>query len=183
MTLGSAPKSYYKGFIPSDTFVSLGVTLDTNIPNTYLPNETIHISGKELLGKDDTIVFLQSPSGKDISLSQKNQDGGFEYFYPLEETGNYRLVVSSGLGFETNTFIDITVLDPTLFSGKKLFSFENPPALLDSLDTERIEFSDLKAIYLVHFPTNDLYTLSITQDNNSASYSGFGTIAIRSDAL
>jgi rare lipoprotein A (peptidoglycan hydrolase) len=47
--LGSVSKDYTKKMIPSDTFSDLGITLDANIPNTYLINETLHITGKELL--------------------------------------------------------------------------------------------------------------------------------------
>lgn len=86
-TLGTVSKSYVKKAVPTDTFKSLGITLDDNLPNTYLKNETLHITGKELLGKDYTILYLKSPSGKDITLgAKKGSDSRFEYDYPLEET-------------------------------------------------------------------------------------------------
>lgn len=69
--LGTVSKTYVKKSIPVGVFKDLGVTVDDNIPNTYLKNETFHISGKELLGKEYTILYLKSPSGKDITLGDK----------------------------------------------------------------------------------------------------------------
>ncbi len=138
--LGMVSADYTKQMIPSDTFVSLGIKLDSNIPNTYLQNETFHITGKELFGQEYSLLYLQSPTNQDIALNYKqSSDGRFEYNFPLEETGVYKMVITSGLGFETNTFVEITVLDDALFSAKKLIVSPKQVATLKALDVERKE--------------------------------------------
>ena len=59
--------------------------------------------------------------------------------YRLDGLMEAMLVVASGLGFETNSYIDITVLDRNLFTGKKLFPSKDPITPLDTLDIERVE--------------------------------------------
>lgn len=183
IALKGVPKSYYKKYIPSAIFAPLGITLEQGLPNTYLPNETIHISGREMLGKEDTLLYLQSPSGKDISLSRKKDASGhFEYAYPLSEIGTYHLVVTSGLGFETNTFADIVVLDPVIFSGKKLFPNDTPQSIA-SWSTEYIRFSEAESIYLLRFPLKKFYTVTLKQWEKMIQYSGMENVAIKSNAL
>lgn len=70
-TLGVVSKNYTKKIVSPNTFGELGISLDTNIPNTYLKNETLHITGKELDGKEYTVLYLKSPSGKEITLGSK----------------------------------------------------------------------------------------------------------------
>ncbi len=45
--------------------------LEQGIPNTYLKNETIHITGKNLLDRERTVFYMKSPSGKDITLGME----------------------------------------------------------------------------------------------------------------
>lgn len=173
VSLGSATKTYAKRFVATNTFDSLGVRLESNLPNTYMLNDTIHISGKETGGKNDTLLFFRTPSGKDIFLSQKKDgNGNFSYNYPLEEIGTYLMVAASGTEFKTSTFVEITVFDKSVFQGKKLFTSDTTPNQLDSLDIRRVEFSDLKAIYLIKFPTNDLYAFSASDGKRSITYQG-----------
>lgn len=158
--------------------------LDDNLPNTYLRNETLHITGRELAGKEYAILYLKSPSGKDITLGTKTaSDGRFEYDYPLEESGTYEMVMSSGLGFKTSIFMNITVLDDDLFSAKKFASIAKKPNNIDKLDVERVELPDYTSLYLIHFPDNNFHTLTIKGDTGTFVYRGFGTIALRSSAL
>lgn len=184
-TLGTVSKSYVKRMARTDAFKGLGIELDAGIPNTYLRNETLRITGKELLGKENTLLYIESPSGKVISLvSKKGDDGRFEYSYPLEEIGTYSLVIASGMGFSSTSLImDIFVLDDTVFEGKKYSPAPSDIALLDSLDTERVELPNLVSIYLFHFGTKDFHTLTLTSGDKTLIYRGFETIAIRSDAL
>lgn len=181
--LGSVNKSYTKQYLATDSFASLGITLDTKIPNTYLLNETLHITGTENNGKDDTVLFLRTPSGKDVSLSRKkDEQNRIDYSYPLEETGIYKMVIASGLSFETSTFIDITVFDASVFAAKSY----NKPAKngqIDTLKIERVETSDLTAFNTITFPTRDLYTLTIEQDGKKRSFIGIGEITLRVDAF
>lgn len=69
--LGTVPKNYTKRTLPTDAFSDLGIELDSGLPNTYLKNETIHITGKNLLDRDHTLFSLKSPSGKYITLSME----------------------------------------------------------------------------------------------------------------
>ena len=80
-----------------------------------------------------------APSGKEISISvKKSADGSFEQSYPLEEVGNYHMVIASGMGFSTTLSVDLVVLDDALFAGKKLLP-GTTVAELQRLNTERIE--------------------------------------------
>ena len=72
---------------------------------------------------------------------KKSEDGSFDQSYSLEETGNYHMVVASGLGFSTNKFVDLVVLDESLFKEKKLVEGPDETPLV-SLTTERVESSD-----------------------------------------
>lgn len=167
-----------------DAFASLGIALDAHIPNTYLKNETLHITGKELLGKEYTLLYLQSPTNKDIALNYKHStDGRFEYNFPLKETGTYKMVMTSGLGFETNTFVEITVLDDALFSAKKLILPPQTVLPLSSLEIERKELPNGVATYLFHFPENSFHTVILKSQNTTLEYKGFGIIALESNDL
>lgn len=184
VSLGNTSKNYIKRYLATDTFETLGIILDSNLPNTYLPGDTLHISGRETAGNTDTLVYIQTPSNQEISLSQKKDENGhFSYAYPLEEVGTYNIVVASGLGFKTNVFAQITVLNTDTFAGKKLFASSETFPKIDTLDIERIEFSDLKALYRIRFPTQDFYTLSIDNGVQSKTFQGIGSIALRSDTF
>lgn len=142
LPLGSVSKTYTKAYLDTEMFHNLGVELAVGVPNSYLKDETIHIRGKELLGKDTVLLFLLSPSGKEISFAmKKSADGTFDLGISLGEVGNYRMVVASGLGFDTNKFADLVVLDDKLFASKKLLP-ATVASPLASIVTERIESSD-----------------------------------------
>lgn len=93
------------------------------------------------------------------------------------------MVMSSGLGFKTKTFLSITVLDDTVFSAKKFILPIRQPESLDKLDVERAELPDLTSVYLVRFPDNSFHTLTVQSDTKTFVYRGFRVIAMRSDAL
>ncbi len=182
--LGPVWKNYVKKTIPTDTFTSLGITLDANIPNTYLQNETLHISGTELLGKDFTILYMKSPSWKDITLGMKKWwDGTFAYNFPLEEAWIYELILASGLGFKTSTFLEINVLKDVVFAAKKYTSPRDIPKQIEKLDIERIELPDFTAFYIIHMPSSDFHTLTIRTDTETFVYRGFESIAMRALTL
>ncbi len=94
--LGNVSKGYIKRYLAKDTFGELGIALNANLPNTYLVNDTLHISGLVTIDDidSDTVLFLQSPSGKEISLSTKAKGFNFSYSYPLEEVGTYTFIVA-----------------------------------------------------------------------------------------
>lgn len=182
--LGIVSKNYIKETIGNDVFSDLWIALDSNIPNTYLKNETLHITGKELAGKEYTILYLKSPTGKDITLGAKKQsDSRFEYNYPLEETGTYQIVLASGLGFNTSVFLEIVVLEDSLFSAKKLISPVKIPGKLEKLEVERVELPDLTATYFFRFSEKNFHILTIKSDTETFVYKGFWVIAMRGDAL
>gem|GEM_PF-4205087 len=88
------------------------------------------------------------------------------------------------MGFKTSKFEHIIVLDKAVVAGKKLFpTAPSPLQKIDTLDIERQEFSDLRAIYQIKFPTQDLYTLTVSDGTKSLTYQGIGAIALRSDTF
>jgi len=183
-TLGTVSKSYIKETLPSATFADLWISLSSHIPNTYLKNETFHITGKELLGNDYIILYLKSPSWKELTLGAKKQsDNTFEFNSSLEEIGTYQMVIASWLSFDTSTFLSITVLDDHLFSAKALVSPTKTPEKLESLDVERVELPDLTSEYLFRFSSPSFHTLTISNSKKTVVYRGFSTISIKSDAL
>jgi hypothetical protein len=113
--LGSGGQAFTKQYIPSDYFSSLQVTLDANIPNAYLQNETFHISGRVNDSKDSALLFFILPNGKRFDASVLVNNGRFSFSIPLADIGKYRLVVASGQSFETTQFFDFQVFDPSVF--------------------------------------------------------------------
>lgn len=109
-TLGMAPSGYRKEPVSPSAFADLGVKFDQGIPNTYLPGETLRVSGVVTDGKTDTVLFLKSPSGQKYSRSLPTDGTAFSYEVPLLETGKYDLVVASGMGFSTSKTQPIHVL-------------------------------------------------------------------------
>lgn len=93
------------------------------------------------------------------------------------------MVIAAGLGFKTSTFLDITVLEDSLFSAKKLISPIKTPGALDTLDVERIELPDLTSLYLFHFASPELHTLTLTNGKETYIYKGFSVIAVRGDTF
>ena len=71
--------------------------MDANIPNMYLPNETLKISGVTTNGEEETLIYIITPSGKKISFGlESTNPPRFEYNYPLVEVGYYEFVGASG---------------------------------------------------------------------------------------
>ena len=83
VTLGDAGKTYTKKYIPTDFFNFLNVDLDANIPNSYLKNETLHISGRVKDNKETAILFFILPSGKRFDVATAVQSGRFDFSIPL----------------------------------------------------------------------------------------------------
>jgi hypothetical protein len=93
------------------------------------------------------------------------------------------MVVASGIGFNTSTFVEITVLDDAIFSGKKRIINTKAPEKIDKLNIERRELPDLTSLYLFHFTSPTFHTLTLTSEQETFIYKGFSTIALRSDTL
>lgn len=175
VSLGSAGQSFTKQYIPTDYFSSLQVTLDANIPNAYLQNETLHISWRVNDDKDSAILFFILPDWKRFDASVLVNDKRFSFSVPLAEVGKYRLVVASGQSFETTQFFDFQVFDPSVFSGKKLFEDSFSP--IDKIDAYRQSFRDLRAVNILDFPGDAYREVTITQWSKTIQSSGIGDIA------
>lgn len=119
VTLGAIAKGQVKEFFPTDFFSNFSIQLDANIPDFYLPNETLQITGNTTGGSTETLMYLMMPSGKSITLGQDNVDGSrFAYYLPLTEVGDYQLVVASGRSFSATKSLGFTVIDPNVIDGK-----------------------------------------------------------------
>ena len=166
--LGNVPKDYVKTAYPTDAFAELGVTLSEGIPNTYLPGETLRMTGNVTDGKKDSLLFLKTPSGKKISVSYPvDSNGAFDYEYPLDESGEYEMVVASGMGFSTNKVAGLTVLPDSAIAGRMgvLAKVSGYPPFEPHF--ERHESSDLSPIVVLPFPDtgeNVFKTLRISQE-------------------
>jgi hypothetical protein len=166
VSLKDAGKAFTKQYIPTDFFTSLGVTLDANIPDAYLPNETFHISGRVTDGKDSSILFFVLPSGKQFDIGEKVTDGLFSYAIPLTEIGKYRLVIASGNSFETTKFFEFQVFDP-----------------IQNVKISRHAYGDLRSVNILDFPGDAYREVKITQGDRTVKATGIGDIAFWSDAL
>jgi len=94
------------------------------------------------------------------------------------------MILASGMGFKTNTFLEITVLDDSIFSAKRLVSSSKNSEKIEKLEVERRELPDLTSLYVFHFPSSqNLHTLTIKSDKETFTYRGFSTIAVRNDAF
>lgn len=75
-----------KEYLPEDFFASVSVKLDARIPNLYLPNETLRITGMTTNAATESLIYIVTPSGKKISYGQDaTENTRFEYLYPLDE--------------------------------------------------------------------------------------------------
>jgi hypothetical protein len=83
------------------------------------------------------------------------------------------MVLTSGLGFETNTFVEITVLDDAIFSEKKLITSTKIPQQIEKLDMERKELSSGVSFYIFHFAPEYFHTFTIKNEAKTFVYKGF----------
>jgi len=83
------------------------------------------------------------------------------------------MVLASGLSFKTSLFLEITVLDDALFSGKKRIVSEKVPETLEKLSVERMEFPDFTSLYLFRFPSSEFHTITIKDSKETFMYRGF----------
>lgn len=168
--LGWSPSGYRKEAISTAGFSDLGVKFDTNIPNTYLPGETLRISGIVTDGKEDTVLFLKSPSGKKYSRSLPVDGNVFSYEIPLLEVGKYDLVVASGMGFSTNKTQPIYVLSDDALVGRKILSSAPVSMNVGEFHFVRKESSDLTPLNVLDLPSigkKALRTVKISQVGKS----------------
>lgn len=92
-------------------------------------------------------------------------------------------MLASGLGFNTRTFLNLTVLDDSVFSGKKFLAGQKNAPLLDTLKVERVELPDFTSLYIFRFPSSDFHTITLKSGQDTLVYRGFSSIALRGDAL
>lgn len=169
-TLGMAPSGYRKENVSTAAFSDLGVKFDENVPNTYLPGETLRVSGVVTDGKTDTVLFLKSPSGVKYSRSLPTDGNVFSYEIPLLEVGKYDLVVASGMGFSTNKTQPIHVLSEDVLANRKILSDAPVSMTVNELRFVRKESSDLTPVNVLDLPAigkKALRTVRITQEGRS----------------
>lgn len=83
------------------------------------------------------------------------------------------MVVASGSGFDTDIFLDITVLEDSVFSNKKLTLSAKGPEKLEKPEVERLELPNLVSLYLFHFSSSGFHTLTIKGEGGTFMYRGF----------
>jgi rare lipoprotein A (peptidoglycan hydrolase) len=178
--LGTVPDDLAKEFLPREYFSEIGIRMDGNLPNIYLPNETLRISGQTTNGETETLIYLIAPSGKKISYGLDNAEGArFEYLYPLAEVGEYQFVVASGRSFSGVRSLRFTVLDPKVLDGKQFFGAAPTDSVTD-VKTERREAGDLTAIHVVtigNVPDTRFRSVSVEAGDKKVSRTGMGKIA------
>ncbi len=149
--LGKVSNNIVKEYLPMNYFANLGIEIDPGIPNLYLPNETLRLTGKTNNGEKESLVYIVTPSGKIISYGQEAVvDTRFEYLVPLEEVGEYNFVLASGRSFSGAKSYTFFVLDPALL-GQKQYFLEAPSTPVTP-KTERREAGDLTPTHVVTFP-------------------------------
>lgn len=164
--LGQTPSGYRKEPLSASAFSGLGIKLDEKIPNTYLVGETIRVSGRVTDGKEDTVFFLKSPSGKRFSRAMPVAGDSFSYEAPLLEPGKYDLVIASGMGFSTSKTQSVYVFSDDVFASKKILSSASVPLPVSELRFTRKESSDLTPMNVLDLPDtekNVLRTVRISQ--------------------
>lgn len=162
-----APSGYRKEPVSTQAFADLGIKFDENVPNTYLPGETLRISGVVTDGKTDTVLFLKSPTGRKYSRSLPTDGNVFSYEIPLLEVGKYDLVVASGMGFSTSKTQPIHVLSEDLLANRKILSTDPVALTVKELRFVRKESSDLTPLNVLDLPSigkKALRTVRISQE-------------------
>lgn len=164
--LGASPQGYRKEPLPANAFESLGIALDAGIPNTYLPGETLRVSGKVTDGKEDSLIFLKGPDGVKYSRSVPVENGAFSYEIPMLQPGKYDLVVASGMGFSTSRTQSVFVLSESAVTGRKILSSAPADLRIPTLRFSRKESSDLTPLNVLSLPKSDrpyLRTVTLSQ--------------------
>lgn len=137
--LGLVTNESVKEYLQTDFFADVGIGLDANIPDWYLPNETLRISGHTTDGNTESLIYVVTPSGQKISYGQDNLDKNrFEYLIPLTEVGSYEFVVASGRSFSGVHAMTFEVLDATALQNKQFFA-PAPTGLVTGFTTTRRE--------------------------------------------
>ena len=162
VALGAVSKSLSKQYIPTNSFSSQDILLNENIPNIYLAGETIHISGKTTDGKMQSLLYFILPNGENMAISQDNANGTeFSFDLPLMQTGKYRMTVSSGFDVRDVSFVEIQVLDPSVFQGKKLFSSDI--TAIQNINMSRYSYKGDTVVNVVHLPAGEYHVVTISQ--------------------
>lgn len=184
--LDTVSNEIVKEYLPENFFSSVSVKLDTRIPNLYLPNETLRITGMTTNGVTESLIYIITPSGKKISYGQDaTENTRFEYFYPLDEVGDYQFVVAAGSSFSGVRSLSFTVLDPKVLQNKQYFGTA-PSATVTSIVTERREAGDLTPSHLVSLEgvPNSMYrSLTIESEGQKVSRTSMGKIVFLPNEL
>lgn len=178
--LGTVSTDLVKEYISPDYFETVGIRLDANIPNMYLPNETLRITGMATNGKTESLIYIVTPSGKKISFGlDAIENTRFEYSYPLSEVGEYDFVVASGRSFSGVRALSFTVLDPKVLDTKQFFGAA-PINAVTAITTERREAGDLTASHIVNLdnvPNTVFRSLTIESGGTKVSRTSMGKLA------
>lgn len=83
------------------------------------------------------------------------------------------MVLASGSGFDTGIFSEVTVLEDSVFSGKKLVYGSRTPERLGKLEVERRELPNLISVYLFHLSPSRFHTITISGEKETFVYRGF----------
>ncbi len=177
-TLGSVPANFSKKYLDTKFFESLHVILDENIPNIYIVNETLHISGKVTDGKELAIISLEMPGWKQVGYLAPVSWGEFDHSIPLEAAGRYKLVVASGNSFENAAATEFIVLDSSVFSGKKYIA-----TTYGNLDALTVSHEDGAPTNVITLPKWEFHEAIFRQNGKEIRFVWVGNIAIPSKAF
>ncbi|GAB0174887.1 MAG: hypothetical protein HHAS10_07660 [Candidatus Altimarinota bacterium] len=157
--IGTAPMGQTKGFLPSDSFRHLGVTLTNDIPNILFSGDTIEVSGNITTANQYVLVYAQKEGNPPVNkLLKVGKDKTFKGYITLPDiTGELVFVVASGNSFDTDKYVTLTLI------GKDSLSYPNIPSSSRVKISPKLTYSP-NGEPLIRLPKNIYAELKITQD-------------------
>lgn len=174
--LGTLPIGYEKRYLPHDAFRSSAITIDSQIPNTYLPYETLHLKGKVHPPWTLITAVLSGEDGMNASVSTvSDPEGNFSLsLLGQEKIWAYRLTLFSGKSGDITQSVPIWVIDLPLQT-KNVPVWESFPIFP--------RFSEIWKNMTEIVMGDELTTLSITQGEMTLTWRGVWSLILDTSDL
>ncbi|MBP6981407.1 hypothetical protein KBB25_01380 [Candidatus Gracilibacteria bacterium] len=161
-----------KGFIPTSSFSSLGVLLDSPVPNIFFSGDGIEISGRVVNNEKYALLYMKNKNTGETfdSLIRVDSVGKFMIRFALPKNpGNYIFILAGGQSFQTDRFTEVTLLDRNLFQYPT-----NIPTLSGSSWNPKIESRN--KLTTIGLPQKTWAEITLTQEKKVYKTSGTALI-------
>lgn len=161
-----------KWFIPTSSFSSLWVLLDSPVPNIFFSGDGIEISGRVVNNEKYALLYMKNKNTGETfdSLIRVDSVGKFMIRFALPKNpGNYIFILAWGQSFQTDRFTEVTLLDRNLFQYPM-----NIPTLSGSSWNPKIESRN--KLTTIGLPQKTWAEITLTQEKKVYKTSGTALI-------